>query len=121
MEIKIIDKKLSVCKVKNYSKVNYEDEYFFLAKTDEENSLVCSTKHVPDNATHRDDGWKAFRIEGILDFSLIGVISNISALLAENGIGIFVISSYNTDYILVKEDNFERALHILADDDYKII
>ena len=62
--------------------------------------LVCMTEHVPDNVTERDDGWKAFRIEGVLDFSLIGILSKISALLAENEIGIFAISTYNTDYIL---------------------
>ena len=88
---------------------------------DEEKSLVCITKDVPSNAIERDDGWKAFRIQGVLDFSLIGILSRISGILAENEIGIFAISTYNTDYVLTKKENFQRALDILKDAGYKII
>ncbi|HHZ14325.1 MAG TPA: ACT domain-containing protein, partial [Clostridiales bacterium] len=98
MEIKKIDKEFSVCKVENYSQTNMDAEYVFVGKTDEEKSLVCLTKDVPDNVIERDDGWKAFRIQGILNFSLIGILSKISGLLADNGIGIFAVSTYNTDY-----------------------
>ena len=114
MEIKIIDRKFSICKVENYNTININDEY-------EENSLVCETNKVPNNATHIDKGWKAFRIQGVLDFSLIGILSKISTLLAENKIGIFAISTYNTDYILTKEENFQKAIDILEKNNYKII
>ena len=113
LEIKKIDRDFSVCKVADYSLVNMEAEYCFIGKTDEERSLVCLTQDVPTNVQEREDGWKAFRIEGILDFSLIGILSKISALLAENEIGLFVISTYNTDYILVKEENYTRAKVLL--------
>ena len=99
--------------VKDYSKVNLDAEFCFTGKTDEEKSLVCLTEDVPENTIEREDGWKAFRIEGILDFSLIGILSQISALLAENEIGIFAISTYNTDYILVKEKNYLKAKELL--------
>ena len=56
---------------------------------------------------------KAFRIEGILDFSLIGILAAISKVLADGGIGIFAISTFNTDYILTKSENFERAIGLL--------
>ena len=121
MEIKIIDRKFSICKVENYNTININDEYVFIGKTDEENSLVCETNKVPNNATHIDKGWKAFRIQGVLDFSLIGILSKISTLLAENKIGIFAISTYNTDYILTKEENFQKAIDILEKNNYKII
>lgn len=121
MEIKIIDRKFSICKVENYNTTNINDEYVFIGKTDEENSLVCETNKVPNNATHIDKGWKAFRIQGVLDFSLIGILSKISTLLAENKIGIFAISTYNTDYILTKEENFQKAIDILEKNNYKII
>ena len=113
IKIKAIDGDFSVCKVKDYSKVNLDAEFCFTGKTDEEKSLVCLTKYVPENTIEREDGWKAFRIEGILDFSLIGILSKISALLAENEIGIFAISTYNTDYILVKEENYTKAKKLL--------
>ena len=113
IKIKAIDGDFSVCKVKDYSKVNLDAEFCFTGKTDEEKSLVCLTEDVPDNTIEREDGWKAFRIEGILDFSLIGILSQISALLTENEIGIFAISTYNTDYILVKEKNYLKAKELL--------
>ncbi|MBQ9742035.1 MAG: ACT domain-containing protein, partial [Kiritimatiellae bacterium] len=69
----------------------------------------------------RDDGWKAFRIQGELDFSLIGILSRISGILAEHSIGIFAVSTYNTDYILTKAHQYENALRVLADSGYRII
>lgn len=121
MEIKKIDYDFTVCKVKDYTLVNMEDAYCFIGKTDEEKSLVCRTGNVPENVIEQENGWKAFRIQGILDFSLIGVLSKIAALLAENNIGIFVISTYNTDYIFVKEEKVFEALQLLADAGYRIV
>ena len=57
----------------------------------------------------------------MLDFSLIGILSKLSGILAENKIGIFAVSTYNTDYILVKEENFEKALDILAAEGYTVV
>jgi Uncharacterized conserved protein len=120
MEIKIIDQHFSVCKVADLSQIDYSDKFCFIGKTDEELSLVCSTKSVPENAIEIDNGWKGFRIQGILDFSLIGILSKISMLLAENKIGIFAVSTYNTDYIFTKEENFEKAVNVLKDNGYII-
>ena len=66
-------------------------------------------------------GWKGFRIQGVLNFSLIGILSEISGILADNNIGIFSVSTFNTDYILVKEENFDRALKVLAFAGYNIV
>lgn len=120
MLIKTYTEELSVCKVQNISQVDFSDKFCFLGKTDEEISLVCLTNKVPENVTHRDDGWKMFRIEGELDFSLIGILSEISAILAENEIGIFALSPYNTDYILTKSTNYEKALSCLKNSGYQI-
>ena len=114
MEIKKIKHDFSICKVKDYSLVDFGGEFVFAGKTDEENSLVCLTGEVPENATDREDGWRAFRIQGVLDFSLIGILSAISGILAENKIGIFAISTFNTDYILVKSENYQKAADALA-------
>lgn len=75
---------------------------------------------VPTNTTFRDDGWRAFRICGTLDFSLIGILSKISTILAEAEIGIFALSTYDTDYILVKKCNFEKAMAALRSAGYEI-
>ena len=121
MEIKKIKHDFSVCKVTDYSLLNLESEYSFIGKTDEEKSLVCITDDVPPNTIERDDGWKAFRIQGILNFSLIGILSKISGILAENGIGIFAISTFNTDYILTKKEDYQKALNLLSNSGYKIV
>ena len=121
MEIKKLNQDFSVCKVMDYSLVNLNAEYSFIGKTDEEKSLVCLTSDVPPNVIERDDGWKGFRIQGILDFSLIGILSKIAEILAKNSISIFVISTYNTDYVLIKKENYQKALDILEHSGYEIV
>ena len=110
----------SVCKVTDYSGIDIDQPFVFSGRTDQEKSLVCPTSLVPDNTLARDDGWRAFRICGELDFSLIGILAKISKILADNAIGIFAISTYNTDYILTKAGNFDMALKVLADAGYEI-
>ncbi len=113
MEIHIIEQFFSICKLEDLSRVDWSSPFCFLCKTDEEMSLVCETADVPPNTVARDDGWRAFRIQGILDFSLIGILSRISAILAEEGIGIFAVSTYNTDYIFTKAECFSKAITAL--------
>ena len=120
MKIKKINGDFSICKVRDYSMVNFFSEFCFTGKTDEENSLVCLSEDVPENVLEVDDGWKMFRIEGVLDFSLVGILSKISSILAENKIGIFAVSTFNTDYILVKEENYDKALSLLEREGYEI-
>ena len=121
MEIKKIYQDFSVCQVKDYSLTNLDSEYCFIGKTDEEKSLVCITDEVPENTIQRDNGWKAFRIQGVLDFSLIGILAKISTVLANNGISIFAVSTYNTDYVLIKKENYQKALEILQTAGYEIV
>lgn len=121
MKIKKIEYDFSVCKVADYSQVDPDRDYCFVGKTDEEKSLVCITDYVPNNTIECDNGWKAFRIEGTLDFSLIGILSKISTLLADNEIGIFAISTYNTDYILTKKDSYSKALEVLTGAGYQVV
>jgi hypothetical protein len=120
MELKKIDHRLTVCKVTDVSNINMETDFYFIGKTDEELSLVCKTEDTPQNTVERDDGWRGFRIQGVLDFSLIGILSKLSGILAEHRIGIFAVSTYNTDYILVKEENYEQALELLVSEGYEV-
>ena len=115
IEIKRIDYDFTVCKVTDYSLVNWNTEYCFIGKTEDENSLVCFTRDVPQNVIKRDDGWKVFRIQEILDFSLIGILSRISGILAKESISVFAVSTFNTDYIFVKAENMQRAVNALAE------
>ena len=121
MEIKMLEQDFTVCQVADYTQVNWAAEFCFTGTTDEERSLVCATADVPANVTQRDDGWKGFRIQGVLDFSLVGILSKIAALLAENSIPIFAISTYNTDYVLTKAEYYENALDVLGHAGYTIV
>lgn len=120
MKIKILDGSFAVGKVEDYSQVNLDDEFIFIGKTDEENSLVCEEGLLPNNTIEVEKGWKAMVITGILDFSLVGIIAKISNILTEKNISIFVISTFNTDYILVKEDSFNDAISELERNGYEI-
>ncbi len=121
MELKKLELDFTVCKVFSINDIGLGSEYFFIGKTDEELSLVCPTKDVPQKSSERDDGWKGFRIQGVLDFSLIGILSKLTGILAENGIGVFAVSTFNTDYVFVKQENFARALDALKSSGYSVV
>lgn len=120
MKLKTLPFSFTVCKLSELNNIDLDTEFSFIGKTDEEISLVCKTEDTPVDTIERDDNWRGFRIEGMLDFSLIGILSKLSAVLAESKIGIFAVSTYNTDYIFVKSENFERALKVLLDAGYTV-
>ena len=120
MDIKVIDKEFAVRKINDVTEVNFNDEFCFVGKTDEELSLVCSSEFVPKNTIVCDSGWRAFRIEGILDFSLTGILARAANILANAKIPIFAVSTYNTDYILIKNEFFQKALDVLKENNYVI-
>jgi len=121
MELKQLPYVFSVCKITDISQVDFTKEFVFLSKTDDEISLVCESSYAPLNLTACEPGWRALKISGILDFGMIGVIAGISKIAEEVGISIFVISTYNTDYILIKAENFDECVHTLALNGYAII
>ncbi len=115
INIGVLDVEFSVCKVRDYSEIDIDQPYVFTGRTDQEKSLVCPKELVPDNTRVREDGWRAFRICGELDFSLVGILAGISQVLADHKIGIFAISTYNTDYVLTKEGDIEKAVRVLEE------
>ncbi len=113
MKLDVLKESFSVCKVASYEGVDLGAPFVFTGSTDAEKSLVCQTERVPAATLAREDGWRAFRIEGQLDFSLVGILARISSVLAAEKIGIFAVSTFDTDYILVKAENLGRALAAL--------
>ena len=120
MDLTAIKDSITVCKVSDISEIDMTKDFFFLAKTNDEISLVCKTEQAPANCISREDGWKGFYIDGMLDLSMVGVLAKISTILAENGISIFSMSTYNTDYILVKEHKWGKAMSVLMKAGYKL-
>ena len=121
MTLKILPDGFSVCRLASGTKIDLTKEFSFAAHTDRELSLVCRTQDVPAGTEIREDGWRGFRIEGVLDFSLVGILSGISSVLAETGTGLFAVSTYDTDYIFVKEENLDRARLALQAAGYEFV
>ena len=98
----------------------YLGEFFSVTKTTEELSIVCPEVVIPE-AVICERGWRALKIAGILDFSLVGILSVVATILAKAGISIFAVSTYNTDYILVKATDLEGALQALAQEGHDVV
>ena len=120
IELEVLAQELTVCKVASVSDIALDRTLYFIGRTDGELSLVCEADAVPEKTLAREDGWRAFRVKGTLDFSLTGILARLSGVLAENGIGLFAVSTYDTDYILVKRENLEKALDCLIEAGYRI-
>ena len=120
MKLKKLPYALTVCKVDSAKYIDLNADFYFIGRTDEEFSLVCRTESTPANTIAREDGWRGFRIEGTLDFSLIGILSRLTGILAARKIGVFAVSTYNTDYILVRDADFRRAALALEEAGYAV-
>ena len=120
IRLRVLPDGLSVCKVASISEIDLGRELYFIGRSADEISLVTKTEDVPVSFTEREDGWRGFYIDGVLDFSLIGILSGITGVLAEAEIGIFAVSTYNTDYILVKEESLVKALRVLGEAGYTV-
>jgi len=94
--------------------------FFSITRTENELSLVCSESRVPDEITC-EKGWKCFQIVDPLDFSEIGILSSLSRILADAGISIFALSTFDTDYIMVKSPDFEKAIDALTVAGHRVI
>ena len=86
--------------------------FFSVTRTPDELSVVCAEQDVPDD-TKCEGGWRIFQVAGPLEFSLTGVLADIAAPLASASVSIFAISTFDTDYVLVKEENLARAVEAL--------
>ena len=120
LTLQILPQPLTVCRAERLDGFDLSSGLFFIGRTDEELSLVCETDRTPANTLAREDGWRAMRIVGTLDFSLTGILSGIATVLAVAGVGIFAVSTYNTDYVLVKRENLDRAVEALKGAGYGV-
>lgn len=121
MKLKILQGNFAICKLESVKNVNFESDMVFLSKTDEEISLVCKEECIPSDVIKSESGWNGFKIAECFDFNQVGIISKISDALAVCKIAIFVVSTYNTDYVFVKSERFPRAMEIMIDSGHTIV
>lgn len=117
-ELEELDGLFAVCKG-NCTQFDWGQDFLFVGKTDEEVSVVCREGLAPAGITDVETGWKAIRVKGQLDFSLVGVLSDMLKILADEGISVFVISTYLTDYILVRKAQFPQTRLLLQNKGYR--
>ena len=123
LTIKLLKGKYGVCKLNKTELVPEwakNSDFFSITRTSDELSIVCIEDSVP-NGVKCEKGWRILKVEGPLDFSLIGILASISTILAQRGISIFAISTYNTDYILVKNKDIDSAVESLVKEKYEVI
>ena len=115
MELQLLDLDLAIAKLSeviNLDQISEKSRFFSFTKTDDEISLVVESAYLPEHQ-FANTGWKGFKIFGPLDFSLVGILQQVIQPLAENNISIFALSTFDTDYILVKSEQVERAKDVL--------
>lgn len=123
LTLKLLNEKYSVCKLDKNNTIPtwaVKGDFFSITKTEDELSIVSLQENIPDDIKCEKD-WRILKVEGPLDFSLVGILASISILMAEQQISIFALSTYDTDYILVKENNVEAAICALIKNNYHVI
>jgi Uncharacterized conserved protein len=121
--MKLLDEKYSVCRLDKDNGIPIwalQGDFFSITKTMDELSIVGLQENIPDDI-RCEKNWRILKIEGQLDFSLVGILASISNLMAEAQISIFALSTYDTDYILVKENNIDSAISTLIKHNYDVI
>lgn len=119
MTLHVLPQEFSVCKTAAVPAL--PDGICFLARTDTEISVVCETRRIDFDAAAREDGWRALMVAGTLDFALIGILAKVTSVLAEAGISVFCVSTYDTDYVLVRSASLSAAVDALRAAGYSIV
>ncbi len=122
--LKKLDQEFTICKLTPDATIPdwiWASSLYSISKTADELSLICEQdKIAPYPNMLQSNDWKCLQVLGPLDFSLTGILSSIAQPLAENKISIFALSTYDTDYILVKKENFIRAQEVLEGSGFKV-
>ncbi|CUH97386.1 hypothetical protein P22_3514 [Propionispora sp. 2/2-37] len=119
----VLPDKIGICKLDVNQEIPLwalQGEFFSITKTTEELSIVCSEENIP-GAVLCERGWRALKLKGPFPFDLVGIVAQVSAAVARAGVGIFVISTYDTDYILVKAKDLDSAVEALRNDGHSIM
>lgn len=123
LTMKLLEGKYGVCRLDEnalFPDWANNSDFFSITRTSDELSVVCSQDNIPSEVKCERD-WGILKIEGPLDFSLVGILASISAILAKADISIFAVSTYDTDYILVKNKDVISAIQVLGDERYEVI
>ena len=98
----------------------FQSPFYSISRSVDELSVVCEEKFVPEDIK-AENAWSLIKVEGPLDFSLTGILASLATPLAENDISLFAISTFDTDYLLVKREKLENAQKVLENSGFQFI
>lgn len=117
LTLTVLPHRLAICRLAPEAAIPqqiFRSELWSLTRTADELSLVVSESFLPPDAGCQvEAGWRAIKVSGPLDFALTGILAALATPLAEAGISIFALSTYDTDYLLVKQPTLDEALTVL--------
>lgn len=122
LKLSILGEEYGICRLEPDSNLPgwaVGGDFVSLTRTREELSIVCPCSSIPQGV-RSEAGWRALKVEGPLDFSLTGILSSISTVLANAGISIFAVSTFDTDYILVKGSDLDAAVLALRKESFAL-
>jgi hypothetical protein len=115
-KLSILPETFAICRLDKEARIPdwaLAGSFLSITRTLEELSVVCPQIHVPEGIK-RDEGWRCLKVEGSLDFSVSGVLASLTMPLAHEGISVFVVSTYNTDYLMVQGKDLEKTITVLS-------
>ncbi|MCJ7738153.1 MAG: ACT domain-containing protein [Anaerolineae bacterium] len=122
LRLTLLEPRMAVCRLHRQAPVpdwGMAGDFWSVTRTADELSVVCAERSVPDGVV-AEIGWRALKIEGPLDFGMVGVLAGLTTALAEAEISIFAVSTYDTDYLLVKSGDVAEAVRVLRDSRYVV-
>lgn len=122
ISLKILPERMAVCRFEPTAPLPDwigEVGFYSLTRTADELTLVCPEAHLAPGTTS-ETGWRCFKVQGLLDFSEVGIIFSLTQPLAKNGVSVFVISTFETDYFMVKEKDLAKAIDALTAEGHQV-
>jgi uncharacterized protein len=124
LNLSVLPQKYAMCRLDPNGRIPYwgllGDDFISLTRTSSELSIACLQDNVPDDVT-ADRGWRCVKVEGSFDFSMSGVHASLAIPLAEAGISILAIATFETDHLLIQEHDLDRALEVLVNAGHHLI
>lgn len=118
MQLKLWEENYSLCQVSEMDEALLAEETVFMTKTAKKTAVVCRSAAVPKDCLWQEDGWRMFALSGQLVYTLMGILGKIATILGNNGIGVYVLSSPDNIYFLVRDDQLALAQEVLEEKGY---
>lgn len=122
LTLRVLEGRLAVCQLEAGVEIPgwaTVESFFSVTRTEDELSIVCPEERVPEGVTH-EQGWRALKLEGPFELSMVGVLSSVAAPLARAGASIFAVSTFDTDYVLVREEQVDSAVDALREHGHRV-